>query len=309
MLENDQLVGLSSVVGLVIVVLLVAGVSWALNKLGKERGLLDVIYDAEGYPSLSRFQFLAWTLVIIGAFTIVALIRLLGSTLAVDFQHVEVPENLVYLLGISVSVVPVSTNVSRKIYGDTTRKKGPCVARKPFATLLTENENPSLAKFQMFSWTIISIVIYIILFARLLTDFAMGSTVNGDPVGVFLPDIDFALVALMGLSQTAYVSGKWVLPKSPKIQSVDPEEVMTTMLHGTSARDVTITVRGLNFGKIKDTILIGSMTIDPQEITWGEDRIVFTLSPDSRWADERPSEKELKVLVGTKEATHKISFK
>ena len=74
-----------------------------------------MIYDAKDLPSLSKFQFLAWTIVILVSFGTVAFIRILGGFL---FVPVDIPANLVYLLGISISVVPVASYVPSRNYGE-----------------------------------------------------------------------------------------------------------------------------------------------------------------------------------------------
>lgn len=71
-----------------------------------------------------------------------------------------------------------------------------------FADLFRDDKNPetlSLMKFQMFGWTIIAIVIYVFVFLHNLTD-QMET----------LPVVDSSIVALTGLSQAGYLTGKGV---------------------------------------------------------------------------------------------------
>ena len=109
-----------------------------------------------------------------------------------------IPENLLILTGISVAVPFVSNPLSTIKYGDTKPPSG--TLRKPdrrrLATMLMENDKPTVSRFQMFAWTIISIIIYLSFFFSLTFSVAFISDIKQG-----VPDIPQIFVILMGLSQ------------------------------------------------------------------------------------------------------------
>jgi hypothetical protein len=104
--------------------------------------------------------------------------------------------------------------------------------RRPLKTMLMENDKPTVSRFQMFSWTWISIIIYLGYFfsqITLLTDVNI----------LTVPDIPQVFVYLMGLSQVAYVGNKATLSKSIAVTQVEPKA---------AAAGQPVTIRGTNFG-------------------------------------------------------------
>ena len=105
MLTNEPLLLVSLGIGGVISIIIYIAASRILRRGNKNYSFIDLARDSDGYPSLARFQFLSWTMVIIFSFTTIAIIRILGGVL--EFPG-EIPRNLLTLMGISVSVTPVS---------------------------------------------------------------------------------------------------------------------------------------------------------------------------------------------------------
>lgn len=293
-LNGASLVSLSIGLSILASLIIIRVAAWLFRKGKRGYSFIDLARDADGWPSLARFQFLSWTLVIIFSFTTVALVRLFDGVLDIPG---DIPENLLALMGISVSVTPVSAYLSKKKYGEAAKPSEELSAEKirkeakekRWETMLLENNRPGLTRFQMFSWTVLSIFLYLALFFATLNEFAMNNIEN-----LFLPDIDFTMVMLMGLSQGAYIGGKWVAPTRTKILSIGPEK----------ARGGTIaTIRGVNFGLDTDTVLVGNMTIKREDITmWDESRIDFKVP------NIETDEYKVKVLVGTKEAATKLKI-
>ncbi|MDE1770436.1 MAG: hypothetical protein KGI28_07800 [Thaumarchaeota archaeon] len=108
-------------------------------------------------------------------------------------------------MGISIASPIVSGGLSSIKYKTVQRGVAPESLPK-YSTMLEENNAPSVTRFQMFAWTIIGIIAYlVILFSEIPTPgvvYNIGSLV--------LPSISPILVVLMGLSQSAYVGGKAV---------------------------------------------------------------------------------------------------
>jgi hypothetical protein len=302
-MDPIQVIAASLGFSTVFLILLIIGI----NELGKQSNptftFIDLIRESDDWPSLVRFQLLVWTLIVVFCFLTVALARILSNLPAVS---PDIPENLLILIGISVSVTPVSIYVSKKKYEEQTpeskiadkqlkasEKNGTPIIKdenektpvkeatekeitqneiderrraRGYGSMLLEDERPSITRFQMFSWTIIGVLIYAGIFIKQLYSFTIATPGNFSDV-LILPDIDFALVALMGLSQAAYVGGKYVSPTKPKIfSSISPNPVM---------EEQETTIIGINFGKEKGAIRIGGKTILPSDIAWSESKITF----------------------------------
>jgi len=331
-IDNATIVGLSVLFASLIVIAIVIIGHKAYNKWIKDKTrkdnvnyrLRDVIYDANGFPSLSKFQFLLWTLIVLFSFITVGFIRILGGYLGEDWA-VNIPQNLIYLMGISLAVVPVASYMTKNKYGETAKppsnqveteaylkneiywykqnsqflikSKGktenpaprrtkppelPKRVNKPFWSMITEGGAPSLTKFQMFSWTWIAVGIYFLTFVRLLFGFASSEL----PVTeLLLPDVSSTLVALMGVSQGAYLGGKWIAPKTPSINTISPESASV----GTS-----ITIRGVNFGDAQDGSSIKINNIDVGKATKWEDTVIDFIIPSAVKTGVHP----LVVIVG-----------
>jgi hypothetical protein len=75
--------------------------------------------------------------------------------------------------------------------------------------MLYENETPSLARIQLFMWTILSVLIYLaILFSQMFGPFLLGF-IQQPLQSLSIPDVDPTLVTLMGLSHGAYLGRKY----------------------------------------------------------------------------------------------------
>jgi hypothetical protein len=202
-------------------------------------------------------------------------------------------------MGISVAVTPTSAYVSKLKYGEPSGKKLQTRdlieerREKTFGSMLFESGRPSLTRFQMFSWTVISVSIYC---AQLFVTFL------GPLSEMVMPDVDPIMVMLMGLSQAAYVGGKWISPSSMSITKVYPAEDLT--------QGEIVTIAGINFGmekaSIEMTTKIGDTTrkqrIAQEDITsWNETKIEITL--------KEPIEKiiEIKLDVENREAIKSLA--
>lgn len=161
---------------------------------------LNIIRAEYWVPSLSLFQFLVWTIVIAFSYVWISVIRLLED--GVSFST-EIPPNLYLLLGISVAVPLVSVGYTKSAYKPDTPAKPPDPL-PPFGMMLKQKGKIALNRFQMFLWTIISIVLYLSVVVGAVTEAGV------DVATLSLPDIDPTLLYLMGLSQTGYLAGRVV---------------------------------------------------------------------------------------------------
>ncbi|MFI5417926.1 MAG: hypothetical protein ACHQ2Y_03380 [Candidatus Lutacidiplasmatales archaeon] len=168
--------------------------------------LLQYLRDEDGIPSLSRLQLFLWTSIVVYAFTWVALIRLFSGTAAFSGSvSADLPPNLVAIMGISVGSALASAAIQRKV------KPNPSYDKGSWSNILVEIDSsghgaPSLGRFQMLAWTVISVTIYVTVLILRVAHFWS----NGPVSTLTLPDLDTTLVVLMGISHTGYVGSKYV---------------------------------------------------------------------------------------------------
>lgn len=288
MVVNKAVLMFNSMVlsGLVTVFILIITALLLSRRTGMS--ILDLAKD-EGWPSLARTQFLLWTILIIFCFTTISLIKIFRGVLDVP---ADIPENLLALMGISVGATSTSAYLSGSKYAHkelTEKEKSELKKKQIWASLILENDRPSLTRFQMLSWTVIGIIIYIGLFKGTLANLNVNDTEMLQ--NLTLPEIDISLVVLMGLSQGSYVAGKWIAPTSIEVFNVYPKKGKV---------NETATIRGHNFGDVKDTIMVDKVLIKGDDIVfWENNRIDFKLP------SEGMTNIKVKVLVGAREAKTK----
>jgi hypothetical protein len=227
----------------------------------------DIIRDGSGFPSLARFQFLLWTFIVLFAVLGVLLIRLF---MGISEIPNDIPENLLILTGISIAVPFVSNPISGIKYGERKPPMGTLrdVDRRRLATMLMENEKPTVSRFQMFAWTIISIIIYLGFF------FSQTIVLLNNVNELVVPDIPQVFVYLMGLSQAGYVGVKATISQALTVTQVLPKQAKIK-------EDVIIV--GTNFGSEKGSVFFedgskdvagNQVPVQPQDIKeWQETRI------------------------------------
>ena len=110
-------------------------------------------------------------------------------------------------LRLVVAGVPiVSLAISKEKYENSIRGTLPCKKNVPaLSTMLLEHSKPTLGRYQMFLWTIISVIVYLGFFYGQISGLG-GST--AELKELTLPDIPTSLLFLMGLSQGTYLTLK-----------------------------------------------------------------------------------------------------
>lgn len=181
---------------------------------------------ANGYNgklSASQIQFFIFTLVTIFSYVTVFAARLINLDPSADFPSLPViPANLLVLMGLSVATTVSSKAISIS-YLEQRR-----LPQEDQSTLTKNREGDTdLIKVQMLIWTVIAAIVYIIRITRFI---ANKEFIPVDPTqGLALPDIDGALLVLMGLAEGGYVGGKLVgrsIP-IPVIESIIPTKIKT----------------------------------------------------------------------------------
>lgn len=200
-------------------VLTISVIYWLLIR-GQKARFWDIIREKDWEPSLSRFQLLIWTWIVLFSFFGVFAVKAFAG----EIGFPEIPRNLLILMGISVAPAVISSAYNRH-YGVATenkRAKPPALARMLMESvknkegqLMEERSRaattgadyavlmkPSVTRFQMFVWTFIAVTAYLVILFSVTADNL--STVEN----LALPDAPEVMLILMGISQGAYVTGK-----------------------------------------------------------------------------------------------------
>jgi len=227
----------------------------------------DIIRDGSGFPSLARFQFLLWTLIVTFAVLSVYFIRLL---MGIPEIPNDIPENLLILMGISVAVPFVSTPLSSIKYGDRRPATGIVTDqdRRSLATMLMENDKITVSRFQMFAWTWISIIIYL--------GFFFSQTFLNDVNDLVVPDIPQIFVYLMGLSQVGYVGTKAAIPGKLALS-------VTKIAPNQASKGATVSIYGTNFGEQKE----GKVLFETGDVNELGERIYVVPGNIVSWDDKK----------------------
>jgi hypothetical protein len=132
---------------------------------------------------------------------------------------------------------------------------------------LTDNSgNGDLLKAQMLFWTVVAVGIY---FAT--ANVSLKSANQGAKLDEF-PQIDSALLVLMGLSSGSYLGQKLMITGTPVLQTVTPP---------TAKPGQTITMNGTSFGATANeaVLRLNGYTIhaNPGADSWNDTTIVFNV--------------------------------
>ncbi len=219
---------------------------------------------AQGYngnPSTSQLQFLLFTVLTVFAYVTAAGGRIAHGDLA---GLPAIPLNLLILMGLSVVTAATSKGITISYLAQKRLPSGDrstAVANREGATDLT--------KVQMLTWTLIAAGIY-------LSQFIGFINAEGHLQGaVALPDVDGALLVLVGASQGGYVAGKLVAGTAgPIIERLVPSSVQV---------GGSMNILGLAFGNDKDgsSVILtgpGGQEHNVASVTdWKDTKIVFSV--------------------------------
>lgn len=185
--------------------------------------------------SASLLQFFVFTAVTVFAYVTVYAARVIALAPNEQLPSLpEVPVNLLILMGLSVATASSSKAITITYLQQNqlpTEDKSSLIANREGASDLT--------KVQMIIWTLIAAAIYIIRINRFIVtqEYAQGN--------IALPDIDGALLVLMGASQGGYVAGKLVsrAVATPVIEHLVPAKAKAAEL---------VSILGNFFGDTKE---------------------------------------------------------
>lgn len=209
-----------------------------------------ILIDSRGRYSLSQFQLVLWTLLVLSLIVGFFCGRLLGGAggQALEFT---IPPEVLLLLGIGVGSTTLAKAI--KTSKDTTRPENVAASghedppRFQQVFLLEEGEMADkvidVAKFQKFAITLTLLAAY----TATAID-AIGAASSASDLRA-LPGITGAFVTLVGISHAAYLGGK--LPSPPgipdgmtELHKMDPEQAKHVIQKEFVPRNQPLTVRG-----------------------------------------------------------------
>lgn len=182
--------------------------------------VLGVLINERNTMSLSRFQMVLWTLIILSAYAAIAFLRARHNE-AADALNVSIPKEMWMLIGINSAALVgspmLSSNKTKKKAIDSNLSErdemGILSVKRDeheasFTDLFRGDEVKNwnfidMPRLQMFFFTIIVAIVYCVDIYRIITEGDMSTTVA-------LPSIDQGLLTLMGISNAAYLGGKAV---------------------------------------------------------------------------------------------------
>lgn len=231
----------------------------------------------QGVLSVSKFQALVWTLITLFTYTSVFGARFLASEPGAALRTLpSIPINLLVLMGLSVATAAGAKGVTISY-----KSQGLIEERSGGLTTNPEGQG-DLIKAQMLIWTVIGAGIYLLR----VVSFIAGRAWEVDPnTPLALPDIDGALLVLMGASQGSYVGNKLVsrdIRKTPKLESMLP-------LKGPVG--TTVTILGENFGDAQGAnfVSLDDSTIRSQAdglVSWSDIQIEVTIPTTYKAGDK-----------------------
>lgn len=278
---HDTRIVLAAIVAILIGIIITFVMRHILHKTkGK---FSDIIRGRDMDPSLSFFQFLVWTWVVIFSFVFIYSIKILAGDYNLAGSYI--PYNLLVLMGISTAVPIVSTVISRAYYDrDLTEEQkvedywatkneeelNEERKKNPIGNMLKENKKPTLGRYQFFAWTFIGVFLYLFSLCTYISSNDQPQEIRN----ISLPDVDITFVVLMGLSSTAFLGLKTV-SNFMTIREVLPEIVKP---------GDDLQIFGRNFGEVSDTVWIGNKAIKssegPGKIIWSNERIDLKVPQD-----------------------------
>lgn len=222
------------------------------------------LQSPDGDYSVSRFQVMAWTIVVVSSWVYVYLHT---------GKQVSFPDSVMYLMGISIGSMTgakiLSTTKSQTLGGGVAAGGAAAAGGDKkslgavIANMLSDNGQPSTMRYQMFVWTVVAAMFFL---RQVWATDALWDVPNG-------------LLVLMGISHGGYLLDKGTAADtSMRVQSVQPSKVA----HDPAANQnpaTQLVIVGLNF------------TTDPTKITatLGGQKLTVTKADLSRLDVQLPA--------------------
>lgn len=191
---------------------------WVKSKSTMTSRIKGIYTGDDGIPSISKAQFFIWTLVAVFAYLVVLSSRILLHS--IFSPPSELPYHLLIAMGLSVVTASAAEAIDIRDSSnkDTITRDGMTepnlnIDKESGLGIFTDDRGkPDLSKIQMMVWTGVAIIVFLI---GLLHNIWWAL----QPPEI--PDIDEALLALMGIGQSAYITKKIISVRYIKEKNAD----------------------------------------------------------------------------------------
>jgi hypothetical protein len=235
----------------------------------KTKSFTDFLIGDTGKYSLSRLQATVWAVVIITYQ--VAVMLTMHRLRKFDLFELVFSEEAIWLLGLSLGSYITVKGITVNQMANLKPQNFTIATQRKWSDLITSDEGLDLSRFQMLIWTIIAVIVFLNSVDTYLTHIIDASEKLGDtelqklfpkfefndPKGTLLPTIDMSFLALMGLSQGAYIGRKLV--PSHKVAEFK-QEYMDELQLQISTMDL-----GLRFKEAEFEMIKNSYTVPPEQ--------------------------------------------
>jgi IPT/TIG domain-containing protein len=224
-----------------------------------------VLQGQDGALSTSKVQWFAWTAIVIFSYVAIYAARALQG----HFQAVDaIPPNVLLVLGFSTTTMTAAKGITTAYVanGRLIGKAASADAPTKGGLLASDSGVPDLSKIQLMSWTVIAIGIYLCTVGA--TIHGIATLKHGAPEPG-LPDIDGALMVLMGLSQGGYLGKKLVTTNTPQLTAVTPPKI---------APGGSVALSGSGFGPqaASSSLCVNDVAVPIADGQWSDTAISFT---------------------------------
>lgn len=226
----------------------------------------DIFKGADQRLSASKFQFFLWSVVVIFAYASFFMARIAAGKIPPD-GDLSIQTNLLLAMGMSITTAlgAKGITVSYVNSGAVTKDHPPTGDSQASDLAKDDSGVVDLSKLQMLAWTLIALGSYLVNMVRQIH-------LGGHGLDA-LPDIDQALMVLMGLGHGTYLGKKLIVNTSPTIMSLDPSS-------GRVGASVTITGSNFNATPAGSRIVVDGIDFvpSPPNVTkWSDTSITFVI--------------------------------
>lgn len=270
----------AEVYGMSIVVVLLA---WVAYRVWAGRWSPVAFFEgADGRPSTSKFQFFIWTLAVLWAYIVLFTVRLLAGLDPPALP--DVPTNLMIAMGLTIATAATAKGITTSYVASGQIVKPPAPASAGVGALIQDDTGfPDLSKAQMLGWTGVALLVFLTTVHLRATSAvdpqnwppkpptsAQGTGTKPGSHPLALPDIDAALMVLMGLGQGAYLGKKLVTTTTPRLTGLTP-------VHGAPPTAIVLTGEAFGATQNDSLIVVDGVPLPITVGSWTDARISFTL--------------------------------
>jgi len=251
--------------------------------------------------SVSKLQWLLWTAVVVFGYVATLVARGLNGGFG---TALTLPSNLLIAMGFSATTMVTAKGITTAYVaqGRVVKPQTPPAGASYYSDLVQDDTNQTdLSKVQLLIWTAIALGMFVVNVILNINAINASHT----PGDTSLPDIDNALMVLMGLAQGGYLGKKLVTTSRLQINAITPDAV-------SRAAGSRVALIGSGFGaampgnvaRPEDTtsaLLIDGYPATANVTAWSDSRIVFALGathPSGAAWQNAAQDVEVTVAVG-----------